>query len=72
MAKVSLASAVMGITIYPIGNSLTSSVIVELILSIFIGIIIYAVMLFVLREPNEKEIQTLKTLKAKIFLKWIS
>ena len=67
LAKVSFASAVMGTVVYPIGNSLTSSVLINLILSIFIGIIVYTAMLFVLREPNKKEIQVLQKARLKLF-----
>jgi hypothetical protein len=68
LVKVAAASAIMGIIVYPVGNSMTSSVPINLILGIFIGIMVYSVMLFLVREPTQKEIQTLRSLKAQ-FLK---
>jgi O-antigen/teichoic acid export membrane protein len=72
LAKVTCASAIMGTVVYPISNSLTTSVLINLILGIFIGIVVYTVMLFVLREPNTQEVQVLQATKTKIFkkLKW--
>ena len=62
LAKIILASAVMGIIVYPIGNSLTSSSLINLIAGICIGVVAYVVMLFLLREPQKEEIQELYTL----------
>jgi O-antigen/teichoic acid export membrane protein len=51
------ASAIMGIVIYFLGNSLTSSVLLNLTLSVFFGGLIYFALLFLFREfqPQEKE-----------------
>ncbi|MCK4252019.1 polysaccharide biosynthesis C-terminal domain-containing protein [candidate division WOR-3 bacterium] len=69
LVKVSLASAIMGGIVYPIGNNLTSSVPINLILGIFVGVVVYIVMLIVLQEPNKQEIQTLQTMRAKVSVK---
>lgn len=69
LVKVSLASAIMGIIVYPIGNSLTSSVLINLILGIFVGVVVYTAMLFVLREPQKAEIGVLHAIKCKILRK---
>lgn len=72
LAKVTCASTIMGTVVYPIGNNLTSSVPINLILSIFVGIVVYTVMLFVLREPRTEEVRVIQAAKAKVFkrLKW--
>ena len=62
LAKITLASAVMGIIVYPIGNSLTSSNLINLIAGICIGLVVYVMMLFLLRELQNEEIQELYTL----------
>lgn len=66
LAKVSLASAVMGAVVYPLGNSLTSSTLVNLILRICVGVVIYCLMVFLLREPQKEEIQVLCNLSSRI------
>lgn len=57
LAKVTCASASMGVVVYYVGNSLTSSVLINLISGICSGALIYFILLFLLREfqPNEKE-----------------
>jgi len=66
LGKAALASAVMGAIVYPIGNSLTSSTLVNLIAGICIGVIVYFAMLFLLREPKKEEIQELRAISRKI------
>lgn len=69
LAKIACASAVMGAVVYPVGNSLTSSVLLNLIVGICVGVIVYAVMLFLLREPQKEEIQVLRGLIRKVLRK---
>jgi len=67
LAKAICASSVMGIVVYHIGNSLTSSTSLNLILGIVVGVVAYSLMLFLLREFKPSEIQALSDLKAKIW-----
>lgn len=67
LAKVACASGVMGIVVYYIGNSLTSSTLLNLILGVVIGVVVYLVMLFLLREFKPSEIQAVLELKNQIF-----
>ncbi|MCD4811372.1 flippase [bacterium] len=68
LGKTALASAVMAAVVYPIGNSFTSSVVMNLILGVAVGVVVYTLMLFVLREVNKQEIQTMKDIKARLFI----
>lgn len=72
LVKVCCASIIMGIAVYPVGNSLTSSIIINLILGIIVGVVVYTMMFFALREPNKQEIQALQTIKSNVLrkLKW--
>jgi len=63
------ASGVMGIVVYYIGNSLTSSNLLNLILGIVVGVVVYLIMLFLLREFKSSEIQAVLDLKDHIFAK---
>ncbi len=65
--KIAFASAIMGAVVYPVGNSLTSSTIVNLITGVCVGVIVYVILLFLMREPQEEEIQGLRSVKARIF-----
>jgi O-antigen/teichoic acid export membrane protein len=68
LGKISFASAIMGMVIYYAGSfSITSSTIANLILSIFLGICIYSILLFLLGEINKEEIQKMSMLKQKIW-----
>ena len=67
--KAICASIVMGLIVYPMGNSLTSSIIINLVLAVFTGIIVYSLMLFLLREFKPSEIQVLKDLKNQFFIR---
>jgi len=66
LSKVVLASIIMGVIIYPIGNSLTSSNFANIVIGICVGIVIYFLMLLLLREPREEEIQVLWNLMSMI------
>ena len=69
LGKISCASIVMGIVVYYIGNSLTSSPLINLISGMLAGVVVYAVMLLLLREPQKEEIQELQELKSKILVR---
>ena len=60
-------SAVMGIIVYPLGNSLTSSALINLLAAIVSGLIIYPVVLFLLRGFQPNEIEILLNLGRRIF-----
>jgi len=66
LAKAMCASSLMGIVVYHIGNSLTSSTLLNLILGVVIGVIVYFLMLFLLQEFKPSEIQAVLDLKTKI------
>lgn len=66
LVKISCASAIMGVVVYFVGNNLTPSTLLNLILSICLGIIVYFVMLFLLRELQKEETQELHNLRSKI------
>jgi len=67
LIKVCGASAVMGVVVYTIGNSLTSSISINLIVGICIGAVVYITLLFLLQEPKAEEIRELCNFKNKIF-----
>jgi len=69
LAKVSLAATVMGSVVYYIGDSLISSALINVFLSVFVGGVVYTAMLFVLREPQKAEIEVLHAIKCKILRK---
>ena len=66
LAKVTCASASMGVVVYYVGNSLTSSVFINLISAICVGVIVYLLMLLLLNEFSQEEIQIFNTLKQKV------
>jgi len=66
LGKIALASGVMGAVVYPIGNSFTSSTLLNLILGTCVGVVVYCLMLFLLREPQKEEIQALRELGGRI------
>ncbi len=66
LVKVACSSAIMGIVVYYIGNSLTPSTLLNLILGVVVGVVVYSLMLFLLREFKPSEIQVLLDLKRKI------
>jgi len=59
LARVACASAIMGLGVYPIGNSLTSSALINLLVAIPTGIAIYFVLLVALREFKANELEAL-------------
>jgi len=66
LVKVTCASGIMGIMVYSLGNSLASSVLINLILSICAGAGVYFLTLILLREFSPEEIQTFRDLKQKV------
>lgn len=66
LVKAACSSAIMGIGVYHIGSSLTSSTLLNLILGIVVGVVVYSLMLFLLREFKSSEIQALLDLKRNI------
>ncbi|RLI81178.1 hypothetical protein DRP04_06720 [Archaeoglobales archaeon] len=65
LVKVVSASSIMAAVIYPIGNSLTPSPLTNLIVGIFVGVIIYFIMLFLLGEIQSNEKQVVKQVLAR-------
>jgi len=66
LAKAICASSVMGIAVYHVGNSLTSSTLSNLILGTVVGVAVYSLMLFLFQELKPSEIQALFDSKTKI------
>ena len=66
LAKATYASVIMGMVVYYVGNSLTSSVLVNLILGICVGATVYFLMLLLLREFSKEEIQMFHLLKQRV------
>ena len=60
LGKAASASVIMALVVYPMGNGLTSSTLINLIVSIFVGVIVYFAVLFLLRETRQDEIQELR------------
>jgi len=58
LGKGALSSAIMGAVVYPVGNSLTASTLINLGISVPLGVVVYSVSLFLLGgiEPNEKQV----------------
>jgi len=65
LGKVVCASAIMGAVVYPVGNSLTASPPINLIVSISLGVTVYAVVLFLLGEIQLNEKRVMKELLAR-------
>jgi O-antigen/teichoic acid export membrane protein len=61
LVKISLASAVMGAAVYFITYILDLTALATLILGIGIGLIVYALMLIMLREPESEEFHQLRS-----------
>ena len=57
LGKIALASAIMGVVVYPVGNSLTSSTAVNLIVGICLGLVVYGGMLLLLKEAHWSEMR---------------
>jgi len=71
LARAMCASSVMGIVVYHISNSLTSSTSLNLTLGIILGVIVYSLMLFLLREFKLSQIQALRIGRDKILARTI-
>lgn len=67
LGKIASASGVMGIIVYHLSNNLTYSNLVNLILGIIVGVVVYSLMLFLLRELKPSEIYVLLDLKRQFF-----
>jgi len=65
MWKILLSSVVMGIVVY-ITNSITSATLINLITNVCVGIVVYILMLFLLREPQKEEIHELLSIRSKL------
>lgn len=65
LVRAAMASAIMGAVVYPVGNAVSASPLVNLVVAILSGVLLYAVALLVLGEiqPNEKK--ALKQLAAR-------
>lgn len=57
LGKIALASVIMGVVVYPVGNSLTSSTAVNLIIGICLGLVVYGGMLLLLKEAHWSEMR---------------
>ena len=66
LVKVTCGSAIMGIIVYYVGDSLTSLVLVNLISGICIGAAVYFLILLLLKEFSQEEIQIFNILKQKV------
>jgi O-antigen/teichoic acid export membrane protein len=55
MGKIAFASAIMGVVVYLVGNNLTSSTLVNLIVGICLGLVVYGGMLLLLKEVHWSE-----------------
>ena len=60
LVKVTCASAIMGIVVYFIGSNSTSISLLNLILSVCLGSLIYFALLFFFREFQQKEKEAIK------------
>jgi O-antigen/teichoic acid export membrane protein len=66
LLKAAIASAVMASVVYPIGNGLTVSPLINLVTGVIVGILVYIAMLFLLQEIQEEEIKLLREIGDKI------
>lgn len=67
LGKIAIASAVMGIVVYYLGSSFTTSNLINLIVGICAGIVAYSAMLLLLRELRPEEIKEARALVFRIF-----
>jgi len=65
LGRAVLASAIMGAIVYPVGNGLTSSPLLNLIVAVPLGALLYFSLLFLLREIQPNERRALKQLIAR-------
>lgn len=66
LARAACASGAMGLAVYHVGNTLVSSTSLSLILSVVVGVVVYFLTLFLLREFEPSEVQALLDLKRRI------
>jgi O-antigen/teichoic acid export membrane protein len=66
LVKVICASGIMGMAVYFVSNSLSSSVVVNLISGVCSGIVLYFLILLLLREFSKEELQFIHLLKQKV------
>jgi len=66
LIKVTCASIIMGIIVYYIGDSLTNSILINLVLRIFIGSAFYFLILLIVKEFSQEELQLFHILKRKV------
>lgn len=69
LARVTCASVIMGVVVYFVGKGLTTSITINLILGISIGVVVYLLILLLLREAREEEIKALMDIKDNILRK---
>lgn len=66
LVRAAIASSIMGVVVYFIIKSLKSYTLINLFLGICVGIVVYILTLFFLKEPQKKEIQLMLEIKDKI------
>jgi len=66
LAKVTCSSAIMGVIVYFVGKVLTSHKIINILLEVLIGLIVYILLLFLFKEPSMQELQMLIKIKNKV------
>lgn len=71
LVKVICASTIVGIVVHYVGSSLTSSALMNLIFSVFLGALIYFVLLFLFREFQPKENEAIKQVLKKCLPWWL-
>ncbi|MFX0198876.1 MAG: lipopolysaccharide biosynthesis protein [Candidatus Hodarchaeota archaeon] len=67
LARVIIASTVMAVIVYRVGNSLTSSTCANLIMATCIGMMVYFLILLVTKEFSREEIRSLSLYRKKVF-----
>lgn len=61
--KIFCASILMGVVVYSISNTLSSSNLINLISGVLVGIVVYVIILLIMRELKNEEIIALQELK---------
>ena len=67
LGKTAIASTIMGIVVYYLGNNLTTSNLINLIVGICVGVIVYSAMLLLFHELQPEEIREIRVLALRIF-----
>jgi len=65
-AKVICVLAGMGIVVYYVSNSFTSSVLINIFSGAFMGTAVYSLMLLLLKEFSQEETKIIYTIKEKV------